>query len=118
MTAFADDIQLTLEREAEVSVRYAECLSVSHAAVICGSRSEKCRQQDYKPCDWRRPESPMGTTDHFRTNQGHCASCRKKWALQQPTCALEANAKRSLTHCQQLPTDQAGGWAAATALSR
>ena len=31
---------------------------------------------------------------HFRTNQGHCASCWKKWALQQPTFALVTNAKR------------------------
>jgi len=31
--------------------------------------------------------------NHFRTNQGHCTSCRKKWALQQSTCALVTNGK-------------------------
>jgi len=32
-------------------------------------------------------------------------------------CAVAPIATRIATYCQQLPTDQAGGWAATTALS-
>ena len=54
--------------------------------------------------------------NRFWTNQHNCTSCWNKGALQQTTCAL-VHSPNDDTYCQQLPTDQAGGWAAAIALS-
>ena len=55
--------------------------------------------------------------NRFPANQGYCASCRKKLSLAAADmCPCGKRRTMSQSYCQQLPTDQAGRWAAATAL--
>jgi len=50
---------------------------------------------------WALPNS-------FRTNQGHCASCQKKWGHAATDVTLW-QMPNDVTYCQQLPTVQAAG---------
>ena len=51
----------------------------------------------------------------FRPNQGHCASCRKKWGLA-ATDMCPCSNRQTMLHMVYC-TDQAGGWAAVIARS-
>jgi len=48
--------------------------------------------------------------NRFQTVAGLCASCHKKWCLAVTDRCHTWQMTNNATHCQQLCTDQAGGW--------
>jgi len=71
------------------------------------------------PTIWRPgfdlPRCHWALLNRFQTNEGHCASCQKKWGLAATDMPLWQTSN-DVAYCQQLPIVQAGG-AAAIALS-
>ena len=72
------------------------------------------------PCGWlryleTRIQSAMTIlvkNNHFQANQGHCASCHKKWSLTtSDKCQCgKWQTSNDVSHRQQMPTDHAVGW--------
>jgi len=78
-----------------------------------GGQFLSSRWPHYPAPGFNLPRRYWALLNRFRTNQGHCASCRKKWALHQPTLCPFCGKRQTMSHivnsCPQSKLEEGEG---------